>query len=202
MKAYQGYQKFKASVLPNVSSKLEKLANGQSPHTLFITCSDSRICPNLMTQTEFGELFVVRNAGNTVASARVEQADADKATLEYAIKVLKVKEIVVCGHSKCGAIAALLDGVDPESLPNVHNYLQRLSDLKQQAHSQKMDVFDAVVENVKMQIKNLLSYDFIHDALEEKSLKIYGWCYHIESGEVEVVEEIASVPKRRRNEAV
>ena len=117
-----GLRVFQHRVFPALRPRFERLANGQQPHTLFITCSDSRIVPHLLTQTEPGELFVLRNAGNLVPPWTAEHA-GEAATIEYAVQVLNVREIVVCGHSHCGAMQALLDPASVESLPAVRQWL-------------------------------------------------------------------------------
>lgn len=193
MSALQGYQEFKNTTLPNIKEKLAKLEQGQAPHTFFITCSDSRICPNKMTNTDFGELFVVRNAGNSLPKASVQSGDADKATLEYAVKALGVKEIVVCGHSHCGAIGALMQGVDSKQLPHVASYLEKLKPLKDKAQKEDMKVERVIEENVRFQLENLLTYDFVREKVEAKELKLEGWVYEIESGNVKVVESYESL---------
>ncbi|MBD65541.1 MAG: carbonic anhydrase [Halobacteriovoraceae bacterium] len=188
MYAYKGYEKYKNEKLSDKASELAKLKDGQSPNTLFITCSDSRICPNEMTSTKEGELFVIRNAGNSIPHERSSQGNADAATLEYAVKVLGVKEIVVCGHSHCGAVNALLGGVDATELPVIASYLQHLNELKSLSLEKKLSPAESINENVRFQIANIKSYDFVQKAVDN-GLKIYGWLYHIENGDVEVLED-------------
>ena len=111
-----GVVKFQKEAFPERKDLFEGLAGGQSPETLFITCSDSRISPNLVTQTEPGEIFVIRNAGNIVAP-HTKQTDGGSATIEYAVAALKVQHIVVCGHMGCGAMAAAVDPSGLDALP-------------------------------------------------------------------------------------
>jgi len=118
MKIRQGFEKFLDSVQPQMQSIYSELTSGQSPETLFITCSDSRISPNLITQTDPGEIFVIRNAGNIVPKPGTGEL-AIEGTIEYAVQALKVKNIVVCGHAKCGAVGGLLDLDGLDSLPAV-----------------------------------------------------------------------------------
>ena len=110
-----GIQRFQAHAYPRLSERFEGLAGGQSPHTLFITCSDSRIDPSMITQTLPGELFVVRNAGNLVPAPDVDYSTSS--AVEYAVDALGVKQIVVCGHSGCGAMGAALNPTSVEALP-------------------------------------------------------------------------------------
>lgn len=187
MSAKEGYQKFKQERLPNLKERLAALKEGQSPKTFFITCSDSRICPNEMTETSYGELFVVRNAGNTVPDPKSAKGNADKATLEYAVLALGVEEIVVCGHSHCGAVGALMSGVDASRLPYIKEYLDELAPLKEKAEREGMEGEAVIKENVRMQLKNIFAYDFVQEKVKSGELRLEGWLYHIESGDMEVV---------------
>ena len=187
MYAYKGYESFKNNTLKNKTDELAKLKDGQSPNTLFITCSDSRICPNELTSTTQGELFVIRNAGNSIPHVNDSHANADAATLEYAVKVLGVKEIVVCGHTHCGAIGALMGGVDSNQLGLISSYLGKLDKLKELSFSKKLSVEETIQENVRFQISNIESYDFVKNAIKDKGLKVYGWVYGIENGIVEQI---------------
>lgn len=187
MTVKSGYNNFKKNELTKYQSRMKELGEGQSPKTFFITCSDSRICPNLMTNTSFGELFVVRNAGNTIPAPNAQVGNGDKATLEYAVEALGVEEIVVCGHTKCGAVGALMSGVDQSKLPNIADYLKELEPLKKFAEDKGLTGDDVVRENVKAQCKNIAEYDFVKNKLESGDLKLVGWMYDIENGEVEEV---------------
>lgn len=171
----------------------KELATGQSPKTMMITCSDSRISPNMLTQTEPGELFVVRNAGNLVApfSAEGSEASGEWATIEYAISVLKVEEIVICGHSDCGAMKAVHAG-QPTGLKAVDAWLQ---------HAAKPDGEDLdglIACNVEAQVENLLSHPVVEDAVKSGKLSLHGWVYNIGTGEVDQVKtpstETSQVP--------
>src|SRR5882757_3633111 len=117
-----GIRKFRKSVFPARRAQFEQLASGQKPSSLFITCSDSRIVPELLTQTEPGEMFVLRNAGNLVPPCTAALS-GEAATIEYALQVLNVEAIIVCGHSHCGAIAGLLRPQLVEGLPNLERWL-------------------------------------------------------------------------------
>src|SRR5438477_9743985 len=115
---------FQNSVFANQRSFFERLAEGQSPQGLFITCADSRVNPNLITQTKPGELFILRNIGNIVPPFTPHTADgAAAAALEYAVTMLRVDYIIVCGHSHCGALRGLLDLDSLKSMPSVHGWL-------------------------------------------------------------------------------
>ena len=114
MNPLPGIHTFQRSVFPNWREQFEKLAGGQKPSTLFITCSDSRIVPELLTQTEPGELFVLRNARNLVPPFSAEFG-GEAATIEFAVKALDVEQIVVCGHSHCGAVTGALRAGDDDA---------------------------------------------------------------------------------------
>lgn len=107
-KLIEGLHQFQNSVFGTQRELFERLAHGQTPETLFITCSDSRINPNLLTQTEPGELFILRNAGNIVPPYSTSQG-GEAATIEFAVAGLNVRDIIICGHSHCGAMKGLLD---------------------------------------------------------------------------------------------
>ncbi|MCO4754884.1 MAG: carbonic anhydrase, partial [Bacteriovoracaceae bacterium] len=143
---------------------------------------------NKLTDTDVGELFVIRNAGNTLPSSDAMEGDADKATVEYAVKALNIKEIVVCGHTGCGAVNALCGGVDEKELPLISKYLERLGPLKEKITEKGADLDEAIKMNVQMQIDNLMSYDFVKSRVEGGELSIEGWIYNIGNGEVEIVK--------------
>src|SRR5262245_7184396 len=121
-KLVQGIHKFQTNYFSSQQELFQRLAKGQSPETLFITCSDSRISPTLLTQTGPGDLFVLRNAGNIVPPYRASNG-GEGATIEYAIHALGVKDIVVCGHSHCGAMKGLLHPEDLGDMPTVRDWL-------------------------------------------------------------------------------
>jgi carbonic anhydrase len=125
-KLVHGIHRFRETVFRSERELYQRLASGQEPDTLFITCSDSRIVPSELTQTKPGELFIVRNAGNIVPPFRPEvPAGSEVAAVEFAIDALKVKDIVVCGHSHCGAVMAIVDPEKATSLPRVAQWLER-----------------------------------------------------------------------------
>ena len=124
MTLINGVKKFQQEQFPKLRERFEELGKGQTPETLFITCSDSRISPNLLTQTEPGEIFVIRNAGNMVPEPGTGEL-AIEGTIQYAVQVLKVRNIVVCGHSHCGAVAGLLQLDGLTGLPAVHDWVKK-----------------------------------------------------------------------------
>ena len=181
-----GVLKFQQNVFPKMRARFEELAKGQHPHTLFITCSDSRIDPNLLTQTGPGELFVVRNAGNFVP--RYGEANGgEAATIEYALAALadKLTDVVVCGHSHCGAMKAVVGGGAP-SLPAVDSWL-RHADETGRAVAQVPEAertWAAIERNVLAQLENLKTHPKVADALGRKAIQLHGWVYRFETGEV------------------
>ncbi|HEU4405410.1 MAG TPA: carbonic anhydrase [Polyangiaceae bacterium] len=166
----------------------EALAKGQRPEALFITCSDSRINPNLLTQTRPGELFILRNAGNIVPPYGAVQG-GEEATIEYAIAVLGVRDIIVCGHSHCGAMNALIQDREP-ALPAVARWLKHAEATRQimaQNYGHLTDgprLTAAVEENVLVQLENLRTHPTVAAALNRKALHLHGWVYKLETGEV------------------
>jgi len=182
-----GLRKFSETVFPQQKKFFEKLSLGQKPHTLLITCSDSRIDPNLVTQTKPGELFVVRNAGNIIPT--YGETSSEAAAIEFAIVALGVTNIVVCGHSQCGAMAAITNNLDLEQLPAVKNWLIHAHETQERI--QKMsnpDLHQVIEENVLVQIKNLKTHPSVAAAIAAKSVHIFGWTYHFENGTVSVYD--------------
>jgi carbonic anhydrase len=183
-----GVRKFQSRVYPQQRGLFQSLAEGQRPNTLFITCSDSRIDPSLLTQTDPGELFVIRNAGNLVPPWG-SGAGGEAATLEYAVKVLGVREIVVCGHSRCGAMGGLIDPASLTGMPGVGAWLRhatetrfRLGDLA--GVDPDACVARAVEENVRVQLEHLRSYPWVEQRIKAGELTLHGWVYRFEDGEV------------------
>ncbi|ABK82443.1 carbonic anhydrase [Campylobacter fetus] len=169
----------------------EKLGTKQTPHTLFIGCSDSRVVPNLITNTLPGELFVVRNIGNIVPYYRVsEEFLATTAAIEYAINVLHIKNIIVCGHSNCGGCAALYDSDEQLSkVPIVKRWLMLISDIKEEVLKYKTlspakRAWITERLNIINSTQNLLTFPGAKEKIENAEIKIYGWHYIIETGEV------------------
>jgi carbonic anhydrase len=163
-----------------------RLAEGQSPHALFITCSDSRVIPSLFTGARPGELFELRTAGNVVPQHRDGQIgqtgpSAEAATIEYAVAVLGVSDIVVCGHSHCGAVGARARGDDLGPVPAVRDWLtEQLPDGLPSDGGP--DVSAAVQRHVKSQLARLRGYPCVSDRLAAGRLRLHGWFYEIHTG--------------------
>ncbi len=168
------------------------LGDNQDPHTLFIGCADSRVVPNLITNTLPGELFVVRNIANLVPHYRISsEFAATTAAIEYAVVVLEVENIVVCGHSNCGGCSALyLPEEKLNKIPNVKKWLELAAPIKKQVleegkyEDEKRRNLRTELLNVVEQLKHLLSYPFIKERFEKGQIKLYGWYYVIETGDV------------------
>lgn len=167
----------------------ELLAKGQNPDTLFITCSDSRIDPNLLTRSQPGELFILRNAGNIVPP-HAAASGGEAATIEFAVAALGVKDIIICGHSHCGAIKGLLNPELIASLPAVASWLSHAEMTRRivrdnYGHLEGDRLVTATVqENVLVQLENLRTLPAVGSRLVKGDLHLHGWVYKIETGEV------------------
>ena len=186
---YDAVSHFKSDIYPGLSGLFNELASSQAPNVLFITCSDSRVVPSLITDASPGELFVLRNVGNIVPPA--EQAgDGESAVLEYAVKALGVGHIVVCGHSNCGAMHGVVSPGNLATLPHVAGWLKNADETAQKIKESLPEAdeatrWKAAIElNVVSQLDNVRSYSFVADALEAGSLQLHGWVYDIAAGEV------------------
>ncbi len=189
-KLVEGIRRFQKDVFGSKQRLFEGLADGQHPLALFITCSDSRIDPNLITQTEPGELFVLRNAGNIVPPYGAT-GGGEAATIEYAVSVLGVKDIIVCGHSHCGAMGGLLDQSQLQKLPAVRSWLSHSESTHRIIDENYGHISDAatrltaaVEENVLVQLENLRTHPTVAAALGRRALSLHGWVYMFESGQV------------------
>lgn len=191
-KLLQGIVKFRTEDFEEYKELFGELKKGQNPHTLFIGCSDSRVVPNLITKTLPGELFVVRNIANIVPPYRKsEEHLATTSVIEYAINVLNVQNIVVCGHSNCGGCRAIYSSEDILSkIPHTKRWLELadnvknmvLNELKPQDEGTREWMTEQI--NIVEQIKHLLTYPYIRTKYQQGELAINGWYYIIETGEV------------------
>jgi carbonic anhydrase len=184
-----GLHHFRKEVFRKQRELFEQLEKGQNPETLFITCSDSRIDPNLITHTNPGDLFVLRNAGNLVP-AFAGSGGGEIATIEFAVTGLGVRDIVVCGHSHCGAIKGLLNPQSLSEMPVVAEWLKHAEATRRivrskYAHLTGEDLLDAATEeNVLVQLENLQTHPSVAVALGQGQLKLHAWIYDIGTGEV------------------
>ena len=184
-----GVLNFQSNVYPDKQSLFEKLSGGQSPEALFITCADSRIETGMITQTEPGELFVCRNAGNIVPP-HSNYTDGMDASIEYAMTVLKVPHVVVCGHSGCGAMAGAMNPGGLDGLPYVKDWLafsKAAVDVvnatcEGKSEAEKMNML--IEQNVLLQLTHLRTHPSVAIALAEGRTELHGWVYNIGSGAV------------------
>ncbi|AJE41270.1 carbonic anhydrase [Streptomyces nodosus] len=181
----EGVTRFQRDVHPVKADLFARLATHHTPHTLFIGCSDARVVPELITASEPGELFVVRTAGNLVP-AHAPDPDAVAASIEFAVAVLGVSDIVVCGHSGCGAMTALAEAHDLREVPAVARWL-RHADASRARTAARGDVAALVRQNVLAQLANLATHPSVARARAEGALTLHGWVYDIATGGVETV---------------
>ncbi|MDH5490560.1 MAG: carbonic anhydrase [Myxococcales bacterium] len=194
----EGVRHFETRVAPLMRERLAELGSGQAPSTLFVTCSDSRVSPNLITQTGPGDLFVLRNAGNLVPVHGAGEDSSDSA-VEYAVSALGVSQIVVCGHLGCGAMAALMDPASTESLAAVRRWLLRAEGTRQavlELPAADRSPARIVERNVHAQLQNLLTHPCVQDALEAGTLSLHGWIYDVGTGQVQVLDVSIDAPVR------
>lgn len=189
-KLIEGHRRFLREVFPARQSQFHLLAEGQQPDVLFLTCADSRIVPDMILGTDPGDLFICRNAGNVIPRED-GPAGGVAATLEYAVEALRVRHLIVCGHSDCGVIRALMDERKLEGLPHVRQWLEHVTPAwgyvaEVERHADGLTRQTALAHaNVLAQMENLHTHGFIHRAEAEGRLQIHGWYYDILSGRVE-----------------
>jgi carbonic anhydrase len=193
-KLIAGIVDFRERLLPGYAERFRALAQGQMPDVLLITCSDSRIVPELLASTDPGDLFVMRNVGNLVPPATVEGAStgdlSEASAIEYSVLVLGVRHIVVCGHSECGAMKAALAGKPMPDTPNLAKWLHHVTtavfrldqegplDSQLNRHNQLSQL------NVLVQLEHLASYPIVRHRLADGTLQLSGWWFDIATGEV------------------
>ena len=185
----EGIHHFQQNELPSKLRLFQHLANGQQPIALMITCSDSRINPNLITHTEPGELFIVRNVGNMVPPHGTGN-NGEAAAIEYSVAELNVKDIIVCGHTHCGAMRGLLNPKSLGELPLVRRWLrygQATSQIIREnySHLRGSALLTATAqENVLVQLQHLKTFPVVAARLARGDLHLHGWMYKIETGDV------------------
>jgi len=194
-KGHEAFQKVKFNASKERFKKL--VSEGQSPKALFIGCSDSRVMPAMITGSKPGDLFIVRNIGNFVAPHR-PSADyhATASAIEYAVSILEVSDIIVCGHSHCGAIAALYKDIQ-ETPENIHtvkwlglgNDAKKVATLAHKNSPEEVKLRYTEQISVVYQLDNLLTYPAIKRKVEEGTLFLHGWHYDIENGHIEYYDD-------------
>lgn len=178
----EGVQRFLRTVHARDRVLFERLAAGQAPETLLITCVDSRVVPDLITQSRPGDVLVLRNAGNIVPPSDVAPG-SEAAAVEFAVEGLRVRDVIVLGHADCGAMRKLLD---PGGLPLLDRWLEHAQEARRVAleEPQEHRLHAAIEANVLHQLEHLQSYEFVARARAEGRLTLHGWVWDIASGVV------------------
>jgi carbonic anhydrase len=192
-KLISGIAQFHNSSYQEKKELFSELANGQSPEVLFITCADSRIDPNLVTQTEPGDLFIIRNAGNIVPP-HMRNSDGITASIEFAVAALGVKHIVVCGHSDCGAMKGAMNPAALSDLPHVQDWLEHtrgaVESVRARTGDNTADALDHVTEeNVILQLQHLRTHPTVLAKLATADVDLHGWVYSIEHGTISAFDD-------------
>ncbi len=192
-KLVKGFLRFRSEVFGNKKELFTRLSQSQAPRALFITCSDSRVDPTLLTQADPGELFILRNAGNIVPPYGSMQGGTT-ATIEYAIAVLKVPHIIVCGHTDCGVMKALLHPDDVQNLPAVKEWMGQAETTRRLMRELYPELTgnDRLIrttqENVRAQLEHLRTHPSVVLQLRKGSVDLHGWVYSISSGDIWVYD--------------
>jgi carbonic anhydrase len=189
----KGNELFRAYFKKNKEELLKLVKNGQKPRALFIGCADSRVIPDMILQTNPGDLFVLRNVGNFVPPySPDDDFHATASGIEYAVSVLKVQEIIICGHSYCGACAALYEDIQDPSLTHTKRWLSLGEKAKKSAilslgSNADKDALLRLTEKLSIidQIENILTYPKVKEGFENGDIHIHGWYYYIENGKIE-----------------
>src|ERR1700689_871716 len=183
-----GVSRFQKYVYPEHQDLFHSLAAGQRPEALFITCADSRIDPCLLTQTKPGDLFICRVIGNIVPPYP-DAIGGVSATIEYAVGVLRVPEVIVCGHTDCGVMRGALNPEALQAYPNVTAWLRYAQVEHREAEPSAEFLLALTENNVVAQLKNLRSHPTVAARLEKGDLTLHGWVYHIGTGTVTAYNE-------------
>lgn len=188
-KLIKGLHKFQTQVFPIKKDFFENLVKGQNPEVLFITCSDARINPNLVMLADPGEIFILRNAGNIVPCYGLN--GSEEATIEFAISKLKIKDIILCGHSHCGAIQASTQLDTLKDTPSLYSWIQKNIEptvdlVKSNYNGLDQEMFFNILtqEHVLKQIENLKCYPIVNEAINKNTLSLHAWIYKFETGEI------------------
>ncbi len=197
-KLYRGIKKFQEGYFLKEEAMFKELAKGQSPDVLFFSCSDSRVDPNIITQSKPGELFIVKNIGNIVPACNPHlKEDCTAAAIEFALLMLNITNIVVCAHSDCGAMKALYkDDKEFENSPNLKGWIDTALPAKEMVERLddeppfKARVEMTAKENVIAQIENLKTYPVVTKRLDEGKLSLHAWHYDIGTGEVQAYNKV------------
>lgn len=191
-KLYKGIHRFQESFFKKEEEFFKRISGKQEPDVLFIACADSRVDPNLVTQSKPGDLFIVRNVGNIVPPYdAIKDKNSVAAALEFAVLRLKVSDIIICGHSNCGAMQALCgDEEEFADMPHLRDWLKIAAPVKDAINTlysecsgtSRLRIVEE--ENILLQLKNIQTYPFVAEALERGSVYLHGWYYDIYTGKV------------------
>lgn len=190
----EGHKRFLAEVFPSRRDQFHLLAETQAPEWLFITCSDSRVLPDMFLGTGPGDLFITRNAGNVVPITS-QDVDGVTATIEYAVEALKVKHAILCGHSDCGALKAALDRKGLEKMPKASRWLSHVEAAfshrqpPNPADGEHAELAALIRGNVVAQLWNLRAQPSVRQAVMDGRLTVHGWYYDILTGRIERYDE-------------
>jgi len=200
----RGIYKFQGSFFKKEKDFFKRLSKKQSPDVLFITCADSRIDPNLITQSKPGELFIIRNIGNIIPPfPSIKDKNSVAAAIEFAVIGLKVTDIIVCGHSNCGAMQVLIkDSGDLDNMPHLKEWLGIALPVKNIlaafCHSLCIESLQRIAEeeNILLQLKHIQTYPFVEHLLKRGTLHLHGWHYDIGTGSVHAYNPDENVFKK------
>jgi carbonic anhydrase len=181
----EGLQRFRRECFPKYREHYQRLvSDGQSPSTLFIGCADSRVVPDLLTDTLPGDLFVVRNVGNLVPPFETDAGfHGVSAGIEFAMMALQVKDIVICGHSHCGAIRALYNP-PPADAPHMTKWLELARPAMIPSEATEDTLRRTEMRSIVLQLQNLMSFPMVRERVERGDVCLHGWFYVIEEGQV------------------
>jgi carbonic anhydrase len=191
-KLLKGIHIFQESYFKKEEDFFRRLSEKQTPEVLFITCSDSRVDPNLVTQSRQGELFIVRNVGNIIPPYdAIKDKNSVAAAIEFAVLGLKVKDIIICGHSNCGAMQTLYkDEQELRNMPHLRDWLKLADPVRDIVLKNYPETSSEIrqriteEENVLCQMNNIQTYPFVLDALKTGVLHLHGWYFNIGTGSI------------------
>jgi carbonic anhydrase len=186
-KLINGILEFRKNLLATYRKEYAHLALGQAPDTLFIACSDSRVVPNLFASTNPGDLFVVRNVGNLVPPYATADS-SESAAIEFSLYTLPISEIVVCGHSECGAMHAVLAGAERVEQPSLRGWLRHCCPPSAVAHSTLPPQNALAQANVLQQMRHLMTYPAVREGVEKGRIRLHGWYFDLATGDVYAYE--------------
>ncbi len=194
-KLLAGLRQFQREHAARYGSVFAQLSRqGQNPHTLLVTCSDSRVVASLLTQSQPGDLFIVKNIGNIVPPADTPTGSHSvAAAIEYAVSVLRVVDIVVCGHTQCGAMQALLEGLPTHApLPHLRAWLVLAEAIRDRLPPDAADKLTvAAEENVRLALRNLTTYPCVAQRMADGELRIHGWMFCVATAEMFALDPVS-----------